>query len=361
VLQTADGGFLVLGTCEASAERGLDVWLAKTDGKGDEQWGRTFGGDQDDVGRCLRRVPDPAGGWVLLGSTRSSGAGGWDVYLVKVDAAGQWEWEQTYGGSGDDCGWSVACTADGGYAIVGSTASWSAGDADVYLIKIKADPAGELDWYRSFGGPYSDGAHSVRQTTDGGFIIAGYTQGTGAPPFPSFAGDDSAWLIKTHANGSLEWQRVFGDIATSAEDMPGCLEQGRDVQLTADGGYLLAGYRFVAPDFDAWLIKADDQGQNPWYRTYGGGAADQAEAVILTAEGGYALAGMSRSVGPYEQAWLLKIDADGEQQGSRTFGGDGAEWGYCLRQTADGGYLLAGSTTSYGGAKAYLVYCEPDP
>ena len=122
---------------------------------------------------------------------------------------------------------------------------------------------------------------------------------------------------------------------------------------------MLAGYLHpAAGDFDAWLIKTDADGNEEWNRTFGGGAWDQAEAVVLTADGGYALAGMSRSYGPGNQAWLVKTDADGNLEWDKHFGGSDDEWAYGLMQTTDGGYILAGTTSGNGG-QAYLVYYKP--
>ncbi|OHD23362.1 MAG: hypothetical protein A2064_09025 [Spirochaetes bacterium GWB1_66_5] len=347
VQQTTDG-LLLFGTKEGNTNES-DMWLVKTDGAGTEQWSRAFGGAAEEIGRCLRPTPD--GGYILVGSTRSNSAGGWDVYLVKTGADGNWQWGKTFGGTADDHGWSVECLVDG-YAILGSTASFGDDDGDGYLIRVNG--GGELLWQKTFGGANADEGYAVRNTSDGGFIIAGYTQA-------SFASDDNAWLVKTDANGNLVWEKVFGAIAASTADIPGCLEQGRDVLLTPDAGYLLAGYTHSlgAGDFDAWLIKADDKGNKEWERTFGGEGWDQAEAAVLTADGGYALAGMSRFRGDWKQAWLAKTDAAGNLEWDKRFGGIGDEWAYALLQTPEQGYLLGGTTTSHGGDMAYLVYYKP--
>ena len=260
VQETSDGGFVFVGTKNGGRPE-ASLWLVKTDGTGQEPWSSSFRGTGEAAGHCLRQAP--AGGYILVGSTRSSAAGDWDVYLVKADADGVLEWETTFGGSADDQGWSVECI-DGGYIIAGSTASQGAGNDDAYLIKT--DEGRKLLWEKTFGGPYTDEGYAVRQAADGGFVIAGYTQA-------SFNGDDNAWLIKTKADGEWEWDKVFGMIATSLEDIPGCLEQAKDVQLTADGGYVLAGYMHppTVGDFDAWLIKTDSAGDQEWSKTFGGG------------------------------------------------------------------------------------------
>lgn len=349
LVESPDGGLMFVGTIELSWQYGKDLWLVKTTPPAAERWdiawSATFGGEAADTGSCLRAAPD--GGYILLGSTRSKGAGGADVYLVKTDAAGGKEWEKTFGGSADDFGCSVECTADG-YIIAGCTASFGDEDGDAYLIRTGA--GGNLLWEKAFGGPNADEGYAVRQTSDGGFVIAGYTQAF-------LSSDDNAWLLKVDSDGNLAWERMFGTIATSTEDVR--LEQARDVQLTPDGGYLLAGYRHPAlGDFNGWLIKTNAAGEEEWSRTFGGNAWDQAEAVVLTADGGYALAGMSRSYGPWNQAWLVKADAAGNQEWERYFGGSDDEWAYALKQTADEGFVLAGTISGNGG-QAYLVYYQP--
>ncbi len=345
VLETSDGGLIFIGTIESSRENGDDLWLLKTDAAGREKWSKTFGGAGVDTGNCLQATPD--GGYILLGSTRSMGAGGSDVYLVKTDANGNWQWDKTYGGSADDCGYSIQCI-DGGYIIAGSTGSSGAGKDDAYLIKV--DMEGKGIWEKTFGGPCADVGYSVRGTSDNGFVIAGCKQ-------PVVDGDDTAWLVKTDSGGNLEWEQLYGEIASSTADL--LLEQAKDVQLTADGGYVLAGHNHPAGgDFDGWLIKTNAKGEEEWSQAFGGGAWDQVEAVVLTADGGYALAGMSRSYGPWEQAWLVKTDGAGKQEWEKHFGGSDEEWAYGLLQTANEGYILIG-TTSGNGHQAYLVYHKP--
>jgi hypothetical protein len=125
---------------------GVNLWLVKTDGAGAEQWSNSAAQPRRPA---LLRASTPDGGYILVGSTRSVGAGGWDVYLVKTDADGSWQWGKTFGGSADDHGWSVECIADG-YSIVGSTASFGDDDGDGYLIRVNG--SGELLWQKTLRG-----------------------------------------------------------------------------------------------------------------------------------------------------------------------------------------------------------------
>jgi hypothetical protein len=207
----------------------------------------------------------------------------------------------------DDCGNSVQCSSDGGYVITGKTLSFDAGGGDVYLIKT--DKSGNMQWSNTFGdSEHQEQGFCVRQTSDGRYVIAGTSSDLSDL-------DEDACLVKTNADGNQEWYKIFG-----GDDRDG----GTGVQQTGDG-YVLCGYThsFGALDFNAWLIKTDASGSRQWDQTFGGNAWDQAEAVQQTSDGGYVMAGMTRSDVPWEQAWLIKTDADGMLEWSKTFGGDG--------------------------------------
>jgi len=171
---------------------GGDVFLIKTDANGNVQWAKTYGGTSRDEAYSVQQTSD--GEYIVAGVTYSFGAGGGDVFLIKTDANGNVQWAKTYGGTNGDSAYSVQQTSDGGYMVAGVTYSFGAGGGDVFLIKINA--SGNLQWAKTYGGTSRDEAYSVQQTSDGGYIVAGRTQSFGA-------GGGDVFLIKTDANGYI--------------------------------------------------------------------------------------------------------------------------------------------------------------
>jgi predicted secreted protein len=256
-----------------------------------------------------------------------------------------WEWFKTFGGSGNDEGYSVQQTSDGGFILVGYTESFGTEGRDVWLIKTDAD--GNKLWDRTFGGSNWDEGCSVQQTSDGGFIVVGTTESFGA-------GGPDVWLIKTDANGNKQWDRTFG-----GSDSDG----GISVQQTSDGGFILVGTTnsFGAGLADVWLIKTDASGNREWDRTFGGGDLDWGSSVQQTSDGGFIVVGITRFFGAERaDVWLIKTDASGNREWDRTFGGGDLDWGSSVQQTSDGGFIVVGWTTSFGAGDVWLIKTDAD-
>jgi hypothetical protein len=322
VQQTSDGGYIIAGKTGSYGAGDYDVWLVKTDEDGNKVWDRTFGKTTSEHGWSVQQTSD--GGYVIAGYTYPHATRGWDALLIKTDLDGNEVWEKTYGGEEDDYGYSVRQTSDGGYVVTGSTVGGN------WLIKTDAN--GNMVWDRTFGG---SGAYSVQQTSDSGYVMVGET-------WSNSAGGSDVWLVKTDAAGSKEWDRTFG-----GADM----DVGRSVQQTSDGGYIIAGWTnsYGAGDYDFWLVKVDPVGNKTWDRTFGGASWDQAWSVHQTSDGGYIVTGVTDSRGAsYADVWLIRTDADGNKVWDRNFGGENPDFGYSVQQTSDGGYIVTGSTHSYG-------------
>jgi len=333
VQQTTDGGFIIAGWTDSSGAGGLDVWLIKTDGNGNQIWAQTYGGTQDDWANSVYQTSD--GGFIVTGATKSYGPGTptyTNMWLIRTDGSGIKQWDKVFGGVWDDEAWTVEETIDGGYCVIGSV-TWhvGAGLADFWLIKTNSN--GIEQWNVTFGGTDDDVAFSGHQTSDGGYVLAGGTQSYGQVNYYD------VWIVKTDSSGSHQWDQTFGPASA----------MGRSVQETNDGGYIITGYNLWGLDQEVWLIKTDSNGNEQWNTTFGGSQDDQCFSVQQTIDGGYILAGWTESYGAGGMdVWLIKTDGSGNKEWDNRYGGIQNDQAFSVKQTNDGGYILAGRTASYG-------------
>ena len=312
----------------------LFVLLFALSGFSQQRWERTYGDVGDDIGYSVQQTQD--GGYIITGWTRAVGNFS-QVYLIKTDAFGDTLWTRTYGGPRGDAGNSVQMTRDEGYIIVGGTDSF--GDSyQVYLVKTNS--SGDTLWTRAYGGPGTDVGEEVVQTQDGGYIVVGHTT--------SFWDRWQIYLLRIDASGNAEWGRSFGGTRD---------EYGYSVQPTQDGGFIVAGSTVSFGNiWKVYLIKTNGQGDTLWTRTYGGTGSEYGYSVKPTQEGGYVFTGQSSSFGNGEQVYLVKTNGQGDTLWTRTYGGANSERGNCVCQTSDGGYIVAGSTVSFGNSnQVYLI------
>ena len=190
LIQTSDGGYAIAGYTSSFGAGETDVYVVKLDAHGNLQWTTTIGGPESDGGNSLIQTSD--GGYAIAGYTSSFGAGGHDVYVVKLDANGNLQWTTTIGGKKEDVGTSLIQTSDGGYAIAGFTSSFGAGEWDVYVVKL--DAHGNLQWTKTIGGENDDWGYPLIQTAGGGYAIAGDTKSFGA-------GKRDVYVVKLDKNG----------------------------------------------------------------------------------------------------------------------------------------------------------------
>lgn len=353
--QTKDGGFIITGYTSSygtdapfswlikAPYRG-DIWLIKTDAKGNKEWDRTIGGLGKELGFFVQQTRDD--GYILVGGKKSFWIfGSYDVLIVKTDSKGNLEWERSYDGwSGEDLGFSVQQSKDGGYIIAGYATSTDGKKAWI----IKTDSLGKRVWSLALGKTDSEAA-SVQLTDDGGYIITGYTPSYGS-------GKEDVLLIKTDAEGKW-WLKSFGG---SSKDL------GMSVQETRDGGYIITGLTesFGAGKGDIWLIKTNSAGDKEWDKTFGNEGFEMGSSVRQTSDGGYIITGSSTISSEGEiglsqlfgssyrsRAWLIKTDSKGNELWNETFGGTSSDWGNFAQETQDGGYIIAGVTKSYGAGK----------
>ncbi|MCD4843032.1 MAG: hypothetical protein K8R25_00930 [Methanosarcinales archaeon] len=317
-----------------------------------EEWNRTFGRIYDDSVSSFQQTSDD--GYILGGTIMSRNTGGilYNSWLIKVDVNGIEQWDKTF----EDFMFipSVSHFHDGGYIFVGikSTERMS-------TMLLKTDVNGNQQWKKSFFD--LEDAHSIQQTSDGGYILAAKSdelRGTdggyiAAKSYGPRCTD--ARLVKTDQNGSEQWSKTFG--------LDGC-DKASSVWETQDGGYMLGGDTLWLDNrrLDAWLLKTDANGNEQWNRTFGGAGDDYVYSVRNTLDGGYILAGRTGSYGAGIDAWLIKTDANGNEQWNKTFGLDGSDWAYSVMPTSDGGYVLGGKldTAKNPDFKDQILYEDND-
>jgi hypothetical protein len=341
-------------------------------------WDRRFGGD-----RAEAVVQTSDGSYVLCGNTRlddgdlprkyktsdNNNIPPADIWILKLTANGSRSWATLLGGSSEDQVSSIRQTSDGGYIVCGYTRS-SDGDItakrfggswDVWVVKLNAD--GTKNWDRTYGGGGFDVAYSIAQTTDGGYVLCGYTDsplsryGNAGDVTGSFRGVWDIWVLKLTANGTKSWDRTFGFEGS---------DKAYSIMQTSDGGYVLCGERDSPEAGDAgggkgradvWVAKLTVTGTTSWERILGGRQEDKANSITQTTDGGYILCGTTSSSdgdetggskGGYD-AWVVKLTANGTKSWDRTFGGNEYDKANSIVQTTDGGYVLCGDTYSADG------------
>jgi hypothetical protein len=245
LVETSDGGYALAGDTYSFGAGELDFWLVKTDSNGKMEWNQTYGGEQDEGAYSLVETSD--GGYALTGFLDSfSPIGGRDCWLIKTDKFGNLEWNQTYGGAGYDYGYSLIETSDEGYALVGNTGSFYP-----HFWMVKTDNNGVMEWYETYPG---DVAYSVIESSEGGFVIAGSNN-------PHRKGKHIL-LVKVDSQGIMEWHQTYTE-SESEQDVAHSLIETSDggyalvgyksrSSFDADGGWL-----------DIWMLKTDEMGDIP--------------------------------------------------------------------------------------------------
>ncbi len=296
VQQTSDGGYIIVGVTNSFGVIFDDIYLIKTDKKGDILWTKIYGGEGINEGRAVQQVKDF--GYIIVGSTR------WipDVYLIKTNKDGDTLWTNTYGGSCPDEGWSVKQTRDGNYIILGTTFSADPPCPHMYLLKVGKD--GYTFWTKTYNGE----GYSIQQTNDGGYVAAGRI------PNPHWHGSSLRYvpyILKTDENGDTLWTRAY---ITKEQ------ASARVVQQTWDNGYVVLGkiitYRDTihagkADRSGIYLIKTNKDGDTLWTRVYGGSCNFHPYSIQYTSDSGYIVTGLTDIHGQYD-VFLFKTDKFGK-------------------------------------------------
>ena len=355
IKQTNDGGYIVVG--ESVSPIGdmitnnygnYDCWVVKLDDVGAVQWQKSLGGSDYDRASAVQQTAD--GGYIIVGMTTSNNFdvsghyGSYDCWVVKLGSTGVIEWQKPLGGSSAEEGYSIQQTTDGGYILCGYTSSTNgAVTSGIGGWIVKLNSTGAIQWQKSIG----NYMNCIQQTADGGYIAAGYTNGP--------LGNTDYHVVKLNNLGTTQWQKYYGGTSSDA---------AYSIQQTTDGGYIVAGETNSSNtdvtnnngSFDCWVLKLNSLGALQWQKALGGSSFDYGKSVQQTTDGGYIVCGKTNSndglvTGNHGDAdyWVVKLNDLGSVLWQKTLGGVGTDWGQSIQQTTDGGYIIAGSTGSYDG------------
>lgn len=321
IQQTDDGGFIVAGY--GGFPFG-DMWVLKLEEDGSIEWRRSYGQDLVDEANTIQETDD--GGYIVAGATYFGelGVGGdKDFWVLKLKGNGEIEWQKTYGGADEDWGAMVQQTEDGGFIVGGDTQSFS--DLGIDLLVLKIDEQGNLQWSQVYDFRCFDRLHSIQQTADDGYVLAGEAQ--------SFdPGQEDAFVIKLDADGDIEWQKTYSTTE---------IDSANAIQQTKDEGFIVVGKTNLPTDM--WMLKLDADGDVTWDKTYGTADDDGGTAVQQTIDDGYIVAGNTGG-----DAWVLKFKENAELAWQKKYGGEAGEWANCVIEAEDRGFVVAGATGSFG-------------
>ncbi len=384
IQQTSDGGYIVAGYSwsndgDVSGWHDCrDYWVVKLNSSGDIECQKCLGGSDYDEAYSIQQTSD--GGYIVAGysSSNDGDVSGWhegydsdgnptyDYWVVKLNSVDDIVWQKCLGGSDYDKAHSIQQTSDGGFIVAGYSSS-NDGDIsghhgstgypyyDYWIVKLSS--SGDIEWQRSLGGSARDEAYSVQQTSDGGFIVAGYSYSNdgdvsgnhGMPGSPDY------WVVKLNSTGDIVWQKCLGGSG---------YDEAASIQQTSDGGFIVAGYSYsndgdVSGNHgrgDYWVVKLDSAGTIVWQRSLGGSDEDWAASIQQTSDGGFIVAGWSDSndgdVSGHHgmmDYWVVKLNAAGDIVCQKSLGGSANDDATSIQQTSDGGFIVAGYSYSNDG------------
>ena len=323
------------------------------------QWQKSVGGTGNDYAESIQQTND--GGYIVVGISYSNDGdvsgnqGASDCWVVKLNAFGTIEWEKSMGGSGDDNARLIQQTNDGGYIFIGPSdsndgdVSGNHGNLDYWAVKLTS--TGVIEWQKSLGGTGYEYAQYIQQTSDGGYIAAGSSFSNDGDVSGNHGGFD-CWVVKLNNEGTIVWQKSLGGLSN---------DEAESIQQTNDGGFILAGHsdsndgdvsgNHGGPDY--WVVKLSSIGTIEWQKSLGGSGSDQAKSVQQTNDGGYIVAGYTSSNDGdvsvnygYLDYWVVKLNSLGTIEWQKTLGGSDFDLAQSIQQTNDGEYIVAGYSYS---------------
>jgi len=315
-LATADGGYLLTGGTEPRQNNtGFRVWVLKVGSLGKIQWQKTFGSG---IGESI--VSTPEGGYLIAASSQG------DIRFLKINKFGNLLWQKTIDRpESSDAAIKLQAARNGGYILAGYT-NFTGDRSDIWIIRL--DSQGNVTWQYTYGGPTFDAPSSIKETPDGGWIVAGYTKLSGTKTV-------RCWVFKLKSTGRIEWQKAFGASGDT---------YGMEVIVNEDGGFAIAGFALDGGSANAFVMMLNTTGDLIWQKTYGGSGQEQLIGFERTAEG-YILSGDTGSFSHsfYSNAFILAIDPQGEILWQSVYGNAvGGSTFVGIHQTKDLGFVAFG-------------------
>jgi hypothetical protein len=367
--QTDDGGFIAVGSTEStdgdiSENAGfMDYWIIKINQNGEMEWEKNLGGTDSESARYVEQTSD--GGYILCGNSKSNDGdvggnnGDSDYWVVKLDEDGEIMWEKNYGGSSNDFAWSIKQTTDEGDIVSGYSGSSDGdvsgnnGSTDYWILKLDVD--GEIVWDKNLGGSSNETARYIQQSEDGGFVVAGFSRSNDGDVGGNNGGFDY-WIVKLNSDGEIMWEKSLG----GSND-----EIGWSVEELITGGYIVCGYSNSNDGdvggnnggSDYWIVGLGSDGEILWEKNYGGSNNEFTNSLQQTIDGGYIIGGNSGSLNSGDVGgnnggsdyWIVKVNQTGEILWEKNLGGTGTEGLWWVQQTIDEGYIIAGFSESNDG------------
>lgn len=341
VVVDEDGSFLIVGGTSSYGAGKFDVLLLKVNQNGEVIFYATFGGREDDWAVSIAKTSD---GFIIAGSTRSFGAGGSDIYVVKVDKKGNRIWEKTFGGTGDEFAYAVVAV-ENGFIVAGSTKSIPGKDRQAYLIRL--DSQGNVLWQRDYGGEKEESFFSITPTSDG-FLAVGQS---GTPGHIDSSGEwvaeYDAYVVKMDRNGQILREEFPG----------GPYEDGLyRVVRTKDGGYIAVGWSESANVIRGYyVVKFSKDASVLWKKVIETPMPHTGRAIVETSSGYFIVGSGIPLDSPVDDVFLVKIDSKGELVEVKRYGGDRLDTAFSAQAVRDG-FVIVGDTASFGtGTDVYIL------
>ncbi len=341
-----NGDIVVAGWTASFGAGDTDLYLTRWTDDGSLLWSRTYGGGDVDGYEWVAVQVTHDEGFILCGESDSSPALQWDFFVVRTDGEGNVLWQHMYGGAAEERPRDLRQTQDGGFIIGGFTRSYGQGAASYFVVKV--DSMGVVQWQRSYGGPAIDDLLSLEVLKDGGYVIAGYTTNPASGP-------TDIYVLRLDDTGNVLWDRRYGGNGTEA--FRGLVR----VRELREGGFGLASYTTNPSngEKDAYFVTIDASGQPLTTHYYGGIGNDDARDFVPSPLGGFVLFGHTYSYGAGGDFFLVGTDHSGRQLWRMNYGGTGAQIGYGIEPTHDGGFVCVGSTTVGNNTNILIVKLRP--